>query len=219
VSADRSVTLHHNKIDLALHRLRDGEEGRRPLLHLHGLGEQSPTEVPAPLESWPGPIWALDFTGHGASTVPKGGGYTAETLMGDADAALAHLGELTVYGRGLGAYIALLLAGARPTLVKGAILDDGPGLAGGGPQPASPVLLRIADGLPTPPDPFALAELSHDVRPPDYAATFVRQAVHFGSLDPCVAVAARVRPPWLAEVVDEYGVVVEPVSAALSRFA
>ena len=63
---------------------------------------------------WPGPVWALDFTGHGASTVPRGGGYTAEVLMADADAALAHLGPATVLGRGLGAYVALLLAGARP---------------------------------------------------------------------------------------------------------
>ena len=215
-AADRVTTLHHNKVELALHQLRDGEG--RALLVLHGLGEQSPDEVPAELDGWPGPVWALDFTGHAASTVPAGGGYTAESLMGDADAALHHLGEATVYGRGLGAYIALLLAGARPSLVHGAILDDGPGLAGGGAVPASPVLLRLADDLPAPPDPFALAELSNDVRPPDYAATFVRQAVHFGSLDPCIAVVARVRPPWLAEVVGEYGAVEESTTGAISRF-
>jgi pimeloyl-ACP methyl ester carboxylesterase len=212
----RRVTLHHNKVELALHHLREADG--RALLVLHGLGEHSPAEVPALIAPWSGPVWALDFTGHGASTVPRGGGYTAESLMGDADAALAHLGEATVYGRGLGAYIALLLAGARPTIVSGAVLDDGPGLVGGGAAPASPVLLRLADDLPAPPDPFALAELSHDVRPPDYAATFVRQAVHFGSLDPCISVAARVKPPWLAEVVDEYGVVEESVPEALARY-
>jgi hypothetical protein len=38
-----TVTLRHNKIDLALHRLRDGEG--RPLLHLHGLAERSPAAV------------------------------------------------------------------------------------------------------------------------------------------------------------------------------
>lgn len=211
------VILRHNRVDLALHQLRAGDG--RPLLVLHGLGEASPTEVPAPLAGWVGPIWALDFTGHGASTVPAGGGYTAEVLMGDADVALAHLAEATLYGRGLGAYVALLLAGARPGSVKGAILDDGPGLAGGGAAPSSPLLLRLADTLPAPPDPFALAELSTDVRPPDYAATFVRQAVHFGTLDPCIAVAATVRPPWLAEVVGEYGVVEESVEVALARFA
>lgn len=211
------LQLRHGKIDLALHQLRSGEG--RSLLVLHGLGERGPRETPGVLERWGGPIHALDFTGHGDSTVPAGGGYTAEVLMGDADVALAELGEVTVYGRGLGAYIALMLAGARPTLVHGAILDDGPGLAGGGAYPASPTLLRISPEAPAPPDPYALAELSNDVRPADYATTFVRQALHFGSLDPCISVAARVRPEWLAAVVDEYGVVTESVDEALTRFA
>ena len=57
--------------------------------------------------------------------------------MGDADAALAELGEVTLLGRGLGAWIALLAAGARPREVRGAILADGPGLAGGGSRPAA----------------------------------------------------------------------------------
>ena len=50
----------------------------------------------------------------------------------DVDAALAALEPQTLYGEGLGAYIALLTAGARPDRVRGAILADGPGLAGGG---------------------------------------------------------------------------------------
>lgn len=212
-----TTVLHHAKVELALHELQGGEG--RPLLVLHGLGEASPAAVPPHLAAWPGPVHALDFTGHGASSIPAGGGYTSEFLLGDADAALAHLGAVTVYGRGLGAYVALLLAGGRPAEVVGAILDDGPGLAGGGPRPGSPVLHRIDPAAPRPPDPFALAELSADVRPPDYAATFVRQAVHLGALDPCIAVCARVRPPWLAEVAGEYGVVEEPLADALARFA
>jgi pimeloyl-ACP methyl ester carboxylesterase len=212
-----TVQLQHNKVTLALHELRAGDS--RPLLVLHGLGERSPDRVSDRFDAWAGPVWALDFTGHGDSTVPAGGGYTAEALMGDAAIALAHLGEATLYGRGLGAYVALLLAGARAAHVHGAVLDDGPGLAGGGPFPPSPYLLRLPTDTPSAPDPYALAELSHDVRPPDYAASFVRQAVHFGQLDPCVAVSAQVRPAWLAEVVDEYGTVEEDVPAALARFA
>ena len=64
--------------------------------------------------------------------------------MGDVDAALAHLGPSTVLGRGLGAYIALLIAGARPDLVRGAVLADGPGLVGGGREPR--LGLRAAAG-------------------------------------------------------------------------
>jgi pimeloyl-ACP methyl ester carboxylesterase len=218
-----TVSLRHNKVDLSLHRLRGDGDGR-VLLMLHGLGECAPTEVPDALASWPGPIWALDFTGHGTSTVPAGGGYTAESMMGDADVALGHLvalgvGPVTIHGRGLGAYVGLMLAGARPTEVCGVILDDGPGLAGGGPSPSTPVLARIDPAAPRPPDPYALVELSSDVRPPDYATTFVRQAVHYSGLDRCVAVVAQVRPPWLEAVAAEYGVVSEGLDQALARFA
>src|SRR5205085_3501155 len=132
----------------------------RPLLHLHGLAERSPLDVPAALDAWPGPIYALDFTGHGQSSVPTGGGYTAEVLMADADTALAHIGGATLFGRGLGAYVALLLAGARPDLVHGAILFDGPGLLGGGDEPVSPSVVAIDASAVAPPDPFALAELA-----------------------------------------------------------
>mgnify|MGYP002631476571 CR=1 FL=1 len=79
-----SVTmLRHGKIELALHHLRDATAGGgRPLLILHGLGESSPYIVPRWADAWAGPIAALDFTGHGASTIPRGGGYTAELLLG-----------------------------------------------------------------------------------------------------------------------------------------
>jgi pimeloyl-ACP methyl ester carboxylesterase len=192
--------------------------GHRSLLLLHGLGEASPATVPAVAAAWTGPVHALDFTGHGESTVPAGGGYSAEILLADADAALAHLGEATVLGRGLGAYIALLLAGARAEQVHGAVLCDGPGLAGGAIQPTSQSFV-ILPPRPTPPDPYALHEMSRDLRPPDYATLFVRLAVERSGLDEPVAVSAVVRPPWLAAVVDELGVVCLPAADALASFA
>jgi pimeloyl-ACP methyl ester carboxylesterase len=170
------VELVHNRARLALHRLRDG--GGRPLLLLHGLGEQAPETVPAAIESWPGPVWALDFTGHGASSRSTGGGYSAEVLMADADTALRHLGSSTVYGRGLGAYVALLVAGARPDLVTGAILDDGPGMLGGGPGPTGTVLFAVdhdPDEDPNTPDPYALSELARDPRPPPGSRSTARR--------------------------------------------
>ena len=97
-----TVTLQHNRIELALHQLRPATGEGRPLLLLHGLGECSPTSVPHDVESWPGSIWGLDFTGHGESTIPVGGGYSAEVLLGDVDAAINHLGTVTLVGRGLG---------------------------------------------------------------------------------------------------------------------
>lgn len=215
-----TVRLRHVAVDLALHHLREARTSDRPLLLLHGLGERTGTTVPPQLDAWPGPVWGLDFTGHGDSSVPSGGGYTAEILMGDADHALAHLGPATVHGRGLGAYIALLIAGARPELVTGAILTDGPGLAGGGPSPHSPVAVRpVGEGATETPDGFALVDLARDIRPADYSTLFVRQALQFSGLDEPVALVGVVRPPWLAAVADEPGVVSCTLPEALERYA
>lgn len=213
-----TVTLRHNRVDLALHPLRGGEG--RPLLLLHGLGERSPDTVPPLVAPWPGPVWALDFTGHGASSVPAGGGYYCEVLMGDADCALAHLGPSTLVGRGLGAYVALLVAGARPTLVRGAILLDGPGLAGGGAEPGAPAVVTAVPAPPPggTPDPFALAELSKDIRPADYAATFARMAATGSGLDSPVAVCGVNRPAWLSAATAEPGVVECTIDEALALF-
>jgi pimeloyl-ACP methyl ester carboxylesterase len=209
--------LQHNRIRLALHTLREG--AGRSLLLLHGLGERSPEHVANDLASWPGPVHALDFTGHGQSTLPKGGGYTGELLMADADAALAHLGEVTVVGRGLGAYIGLMLAGGRPEQVRGAILRDGPGLAGGGSASTSSFIPFIDQSAPVPPDPFALVELAIDIRPPDYACIFARQAMQYSPISRPVSVCARERPDWLVAVIAELGVEVTTLRSALEYYA
>lgn len=212
-----SITwLEHNRVRLALHRLRDGDG--TALLWLHGLGERAPTEVPSAVAAWPGPVTALDLTGHGASTLPTGGGYTAEVLMADVDAALSELGEACVVGRGLGGYLALLLAGARPTRVRGAVISDGPGLSGGPSEPTSQSVLSLPPVESTP-DPYALAELSRDLRPPDYATTFARAAVEMSGLEAPVTVVARFRPAWLAAVIDQPGVETAPsITTALARY-
>ena len=216
---ERTTFLTHHHATLALHRLRDGDEGTRPLLLLHGLGERTPTTVPLAARGWPGPVFGLDFTGHGASTVPVGGGYSAEILMADADAAVRHLGSCTVLGRGLGAYIALLLAAARPDAVHGAVLDDGPGMIARSTGPGSPIPPIPDTTAIAPPDPFALAELGRDIRTPDYAAILLRMAMLGSALDQPVAVAAVIRPGWLAAVVDEPGVLQLDTASALARYA
>ncbi|MEY2423430.1 MAG: hypothetical protein QOI95_3497 [Acidimicrobiaceae bacterium] len=211
------IRLRHARAELALHELQAGQG--RALLLLHGLAERSPDVLPPHLAGWPGPVFALDFVGHGLSTVPHGGGYTAEMLLADADTALRHLGEATVLGRGLGAYVALLLAGARPDAVRGAILFDGPGILGGGTGPGPSVVAAVDSTAPAPPDPFALAELSRDLRPPDYASSFVRLATQSSSLEHPITVASVNRPDWVEAVVREPGVLTLSLADALANYA
>jgi len=217
--AGATTRLVHGRIELALHRLRGGAPNGRPLLLLHGLAESSPARAPGSLAGWPGPVFALDFTGHGASSLPRGGGYTAEMLLGDADAALRHLGQATVLGRGLGAYVALMLAGVRAARVRGTILCDGPGLAGGGPTPGTPYVAAPADDESGPPDPWALYEFSREPRSPDYARSFARMATQLSGLDHPLAVCCVEQPPWLAAVLTAAGAVANRLPEALARYA
>jgi hypothetical protein len=70
-----------------------------------------------------------------------------------------------------------------------------------------------------PPDPYALVELSRDLRPPDYAAAFVRLALAGSRLDEPITVSAVYRPPWLEAVADEPGVSHAPIADALRCYA
>jgi pimeloyl-ACP methyl ester carboxylesterase len=212
--------VQHNRVRLALHHLRSGEG--LPLLVLHGLGERI-NGVPPDAAAWPGPIVGLDFTGHGHSTRPRGGGYSCELLMADADCALSTLETSAVFGRGLGAYVALLIAGARPTKVRGAVLADGPGMTGGPTSHTSAVILHAgpapdADDVAAP-DPWALLELTHDIRPADYALTYLRMAFEHSGLAQPVIVSAVGRPAWMAAVVDQPDVPTMRAPTALAAIA
>ncbi len=110
-----TIWVRHNRIDLAIHHLTNGSDPtQRPLLLLHGLGERTPDEVP-PNVRWPGPVYGLDFTGHGQSTIPVGGGYTSEILVGDVDASLEVLGEVTIWGADSGPISAFSLPQRDPS--------------------------------------------------------------------------------------------------------
>ena len=195
--------LQHGRIRLALHRLQcaPNPEACQPLLLLHGLGECASAHHPSSFSHWPGHVYALDFTGHGQSSIPQGGGYSCEALMGDVDIDLAHIGPATICGRGLGAYVALLIAGGRPELVRGAVLLDGPGLAGTCPS-STPYIPPVDTHLAAPPDPFAIAELATDARPAEYAAHFALLASQASPLPQPIAICTREQPPWLTAVRD-----------------
>jgi hypothetical protein len=61
----------------------------------------------------------------------------------------------------------------------------------------------VPPGMTGPPDPFAMLELSRDIRPPDYALSFARAAVEHSDLDSPITVSAMGRPTWLAAVMED----------------
>ncbi len=195
-----SRQIRHGETMLALHAQRDG--AGPPLLLLHALGSSHTEWHPVP--EWAGPVWALDFAGHGAADWRAGGAYTPELCAADADAALAEIGSTTpvvVVGRGLGAYAALLLAGGRPREVAAAVLLPGEGLAGGGEVPRfddidsgwARLAARLRGALEVPPgvDPRARA-VAEDARPSDYAASFAAAATRVILVED----EGSPRPPW-----------------------
>lgn len=209
--------IRHNRLRLALHKRKNGNG--HALLLLHGLGERSPAQLPQEYAGWPGPVHALDFTGHGASDVPRGGGYSCEFLMAAADAALGHLGCATFVGRGLGAYVGLLLAGGRPNQVHGVILRDGPGLAGGGGSAKNPFIPVVDTAQPAPHNPFAIADLATDTRPPGYASHCAMLSVQHSELKRPIAVCACERPNWLTATMSLLSLEQTSLAGALQDFA
>lgn len=214
--------LRHGWSRLVLHELQ--VEGPRHLLLLHGLGEATPEEIPEYAADWPGSIYGLDLSGHGHSSRSVGGGYVSEYLVGDVDIALARIGPSTIVGRGLGAYVALLVAGARPGLVRGLVLCDGRGLAGGAATPGvRPVVAAtppIDDPFALDPDPLAVAELDTEWRLPHVARDFATAFASAHDLGAgAIAVCATERPPWLAAIVDAVAVWQGDVATAIKRFA
>jgi pimeloyl-ACP methyl ester carboxylesterase len=212
--------IAHGRIRLALHVLAEGPGDA--LLLLHALRSSSAGWNGA-WQGWPGPVFALDFSGHGASDHPRGAAYSPELLLTEADAALAHVGGARLAGAGLGAYVALLLAGARSDAVETALLLPGAGLEGGGPHPdpsrsddEKAVLERLERAERGAGSDPGLRHLERDARPPDYAAAFAHSARRL-----LLAEDGAPRPPWweaVREVPGAERVPAEPV-AALARLA
>jgi hypothetical protein len=72
----------------------------------------------------------------------------------------------------------------------------------------------------TTPDPYALAELGRDLRPPDYATAFSRLALQGSDLGQPITVVARFRPAWLRAIAEEPGVAeADSIAGAIEAYA
>jgi pimeloyl-ACP methyl ester carboxylesterase len=191
------ILLTHARASIALHELAPGPGPT--LLCLHGMGGSAADFQGV---AWPGRVLAIDFVGHGASHRLRSGAYFPEVIALDADAALAHAGGAHLLGVGSGAYVALLIAGARPDHVPAALLEEGPGLEGGGELPD---WTGSRDGYQywhdfEPPlrgcDP-AVRRLERDVRPREYGRDFA-----LGARRILLCEDGRARPPWWQAVRD-----------------
>jgi pimeloyl-ACP methyl ester carboxylesterase len=206
------TTIEHGRVRVALHELRSGPGPAVVAVHaLHGAS----AEWGESLASWHGSVYAVDLTGHGSSGALAGGAYYPELLAGDVDVAVAATGARHLVGRGLGAYLALLVAGSRPTRIDGALLLPGEGLDGGGADPVfHDVHARFDEGLRKSAEPSrsandpALSLLESDVRPRDYAESFARRARRI-----LLAEDGGARPPWWSALRELPGI--ETVSTEL----
>lgn len=213
-------TLQHARVSLALHELQPAQG--LPLLLLHALGGSAEDFRAAP-PVWPGPVYALDFCGHGRSGRVHGSGYYPELWAADADLALAAIGDDAVLmGVGLGAYVALLLAGGRPAQVRCAVLGPGAGLEGGGDEPG---FGRPVHDLATSPPARELQALAstdpgvfvgQDVysRPPSYAAGYAAAARRIVLLED-----GAERPGWWRAAREAQGARSCPVESAWPQLA
>jgi pimeloyl-ACP methyl ester carboxylesterase len=182
------MRLIHGRNEIELHELQAAEG--LPLLLLHELGGSASQWQPDGFEAWPGPVYALDFAGHGSSDHLKGGGYYPEYFLADADLALSAIGskgECAVVGAGIGGYVAMLLAGSRRAKVSAALLLPGRGLAGGGLLPDwenrkftnleewDASIAACAEPYLPETDPM-VASCENDIRPEPYVADFAAAA-------------------------------------------
>jgi non-heme chloroperoxidase len=155
--------------------LRPGEEGRAPVVFLHGGGQtrHSWARTAERLARGGWPTLALDLRGHGDSDWAPDGDYRLEAFAADLLAVIATLERPPVLvGASLGGVTSLLVSGQHPDRVAGLVLVD----IVVDPEPAG--VQRIRDFMNARPDGFAdLAEAA------DAIAAYNPNRPRPGSLD------------------------------------
>ncbi len=214
-TAANTVWLQHNRIRLALHELKGGTG--RALLLLHGLGEHAPTTCPTWAPS--GPVRSLRSTSpatarrplpRGAGTAPRSSSpmptLPSATWVGSRSWVGAGRLHRAAVGRCPGGRRARCGAVRRRRDVGGAV-----GMSG---QSITHIEATAVRPTRTP-----SSSSTRTCDPPDYATLFVRLAVQGSGLTDPISVVAVHRPPWLAAVAGEPGVVDSTLSEALARYA
>jgi pimeloyl-ACP methyl ester carboxylesterase len=110
-----------------LHVARWGEEGQRVVLGIHGVTASSMSLLPIARRLGPGlTLVAPDLRGRGGSaSLPGPFGLNAHAQDCAAVIEAVATSPVTVLGESMGAYVAVVLAAARPELVERLVLVDG----------------------------------------------------------------------------------------------
>lgn len=121
--ADRSITVN----GLRLHYLDWGNQGKQPLIMLHGIGQVAHTfDHIAPSFSRDYHVIAVDMRGHGDSDWHPDGAYLVEDYVKDIEGLVRQLGlrDLIILGNSTGGRVAQVYAGLHPELVAKLIVED-----------------------------------------------------------------------------------------------
>ena len=112
---------------LRLHFLDWGNEGKQPLILLHGIGRVAHTFDHLAAHFSPNyHVLAVDMRGHGDSGWDANGAYLVEDYVKDIEglAQQLRLRNIVIWGNSTGGRVAQVFAGMHPDLVAGVIAED-----------------------------------------------------------------------------------------------